>query len=1091
MAPPDHPQLSTAQGDNNLDPALREPQQVPPASEDGLFVAEEPSTDAHAAMVAHQRKLAKEFRFRCPPARSQPPAALHGAAASIFDISEPADESGIPTTGKCKGKRDTAATQFAKLKATHARKQRADTLSFEENVAFLRAQAEEEARLRKREADEAFEREPTPGGSSDYDDYVPDPLAAYHDTTTYSSMFADDSDGGDMLTKKRKSAGKDSNPAPKKRGRKAAGGTFDEPDDVLKRAQARAARGKKAGGAKTKGQPKRGGDMTNLNSIIGTNIFEDAARTKNLPTQPTFGDQLPTRRANALQALIASVPIGDKKAASHDKRALDAAIKDFTGQASVKPAPDGNWTVKGMRATLKAYQVMGTAFMRRRENASDMPKGGLLADQVNGRPHDKAKCRATLIVASPALVSQWYQEILRHTIPKRENKQHGMGRVLRHHAGHRVNSNDASELLGGADIVLTTYHEVCRSYPKAVIPPHLTTAAQKDAFWKEKYNRECGDLHQVKWLRVVLDEAQAIKNHLGHTSMACRALDARHRWCITGTPVLNGLSEFYPYFKFLKEPNTGSFKLFKKNFTDPDEPDGTQRLAALLRKFMIRRTHLDTLFNARLLDLPEPTEHTLWLEFSDVERQIYEIVKRRFVERINTIARQGNLEKQFNHIWTMILRLRQICAHILLIQSTIVDLLSREDFEKLNSISADEEEFNGEGISVLIHLRAILKKHKGAKTVEGGLQGAVIGETETVPMDVLCAENEDPSGQIGGKHGLSFRFRKYLSSFENTEQWEAIKERTTCVGCRQRPDDAQVTSCFHVYCKKCLQDLQHHAARRGHDQARCSECGEAYTSTQPCQDFTTFQQRESTRDGSSISPPAKKKESKDGELEDWISMRGEILPSAKTTAAKAQILNWIEEQPTAKIIIFTQFLPMVRILSKMCTTEGWGWLKYTGEMSHDAKEKAISTFEQDDSKKILIASLRSGGLGLNLTMARFVLCIDPWWNSAVEQQAFCRVFRIGQQHETRFTRFVVKNTIDAAMMAMKERKQMEIDQIMEDPKRNEQLTPKEVLRLFGPVGEDSDGHPFIFPDGEIDKNEHLRLPNVDKDDEMREMGNEE
>ncbi|KAK5160796.1 hypothetical protein LTS14_001809 [Recurvomyces mirabilis] len=1098
MAPPDNPQLSTAQEDDNLDPALHESQQIPPASEDALFVPEEPSMDAHAAMVEQQRKLAMQFRMRFPPPKSRAPAAQQEATASVFNTSGPADESGIPTTGK--GKRDPAVTQFAKLKATHTRKQRAGTLSFDENVAFLRAQAEEEARLRKREADEAFERELTPGGSSDYDDDIPDPLAVDHDTTTYSSMFADDSDGGDAPTKKRKSAAKDCNPAPKKRGRKAAGSAFDEPDDVLKRAQARAARGKKAGAAKTKGQSKRGANTTNLDSIMGTNIFEDTAQTRGLRAPPTFGDQVPTRRANALQALIASVPVEDRKIASSDKRALDAAIRDFTGQASVKPAPDGNFSVKGMRATLKPYQVIGTAFMRRRENASDKPLGGIIADamglgktvmmlanivstigdlqssseqssseacaddfQVNGRPRGKAKCRATLIVASPALVSQWYQEILRHTIPKRENRQHGMGRVLRHHAGYRVNSNDALELLGSADIVLTTYHEVCRSYPKAVIPPHLTTAAQKDVFWKEKYERDRGDLHRIKWLRVVLDEAQAIKNHLGHTSMACRALEVKHPWLVTGTPLQNSVKELYAYFRFLKQADIGSYRLFCANFCSPDDPDGTRKLAVFLNKIMIRRTHLDTLFNARLLDLPQPTEHTLWLEFSDVERQIYEIVKRRFVERINTIARQGHLEKQFNHIWTMILRLRQICAHILLIQSTIQDLLTREDFEKLNSITcANEDEFSDDGALVLIHLRAILKKHKGARTVEGGLQGAVIGETETVPMDVLYAENEDPSGLVGGKHGQSFRFRKYMRSLEAPEQWGAIKERSTCAGCRQAPEDAQLTSCNHIYCKKCLQDLQHHAARRGHDQARCAECGEAYTSTKPCQDFTTAQQRDSTGNGSSMPSASPPKKGKDDELEDWINMRGEVLPSAKTMAAKAQILNWMEEAPDAKIIVFTQFLPMVRIVSKMCNTEGWGWLKYTGEMSHDAKEKAISAFEQDDSKKILIASLRSGGLGLNLTMARFVLCLG----------------------------LVVKNTIDAAMVAMKERKQVEIDEIMEDPKRNERPTSAQLMKLFGPVGEE-DGHPFIFPNGEDEDNAHLRVPNVDKEDETRELGNEE
>ena len=71
-------------------------------------------------------------------------------------------------------------------------------------------------------------------------------------------------------------------------------------------------------------------------------------------------------------------------------------------------------------------------------------------------------------------------------------------------------------------------------------------------------------------------------------------------------------------------------------------------------------------------------------------------------------------------------------------------------------------------------------------------------------------------------------------------------------------------------------------------------------------------------------------------------------------------------------------------------------------------------------------------VGLNLTMASRVIVIDPWWNSASEQQAFCRVFRIGQKETTFMTRFCVKNTIDEELIRMQGRKQEEINGIMEN-----------------------------------------------------------
>jgi hypothetical protein len=132
----------------------------------------------------------------------------------------------------------------------------------------------------------------------------------------------------------------------------------------------------------------------------------------------------------------------------------------------------------------------------------------------------------------------------------------------------------------------------------------------------------------------------------------------------------------------------------------------------------------------------------------------------------------------------MILRLRQICGHILLVQGTVMDLLEREDFEKLNKITETEDEMSEEGADLLVHLRNVLKHNLGVKTIEGGIQGAVISENETVPVGVVDEQN--PEGQVGGKHGLSFRFRKYLDSLVNSEQWGVIAERTLCSGCRQK-----------------------------------------------------------------------------------------------------------------------------------------------------------------------------------------------------------------------------------------------------------------------------------------------------------------
>ena len=120
---------------------------------------------------------------------------------------------------------------------------------------------------------------------------------------------------------------------------------------------------------------------------------------------------------------------------------------------------------------------------------------------------------------------------------------------------------------------------------------------------------------------------------------------------------------------------------------------------------------------------------------------------------------------------------------------------------------------------------------------------------------------------------------------------------------------------------------------------------------------------------------------------------------ANLELVKAALMNYFEEDPLTKVIIYTQWRDMVKIFAKICATERWGHCKYTGEMSHEARSKSIHEFSTNPEKTILIASLLAGGLGLNLTAATKVLLIDPWWNSSVENQAFARY--VGTFNSTR------------------------------------------------------------------------------------------
>ncbi|MGC8861529.1 MAG: DEAD/DEAH box helicase, partial [Armatimonadota bacterium] len=84
---------------------------------------------------------------------------------------------------------------------------------------------------------------------------------------------------------------------------------------------------------------------------------------------------------------------------------------------------------------------------------------------------------------------------------------------------------------------------------------------------------------------------------------------------------------------------------------------------------------------------------------------------------------------------------------------------------------------------------------------------------------------------------------------------------------------------------------------------------------------------------------------------------------------------------------------------------------YTGDMSLDDRRRAVDSFQADPESRVLILSLKAGGLGLNLQAASYVFHFDRWWNPATERQAEDRSHRIGQTRGVNVYKYVCSNTI--------------------------------------------------------------------------------
>ena len=153
-----------------------------------------------------------------------------------------------------------------------------------------------------------------------------------------------------------------------------------------------------------------------------------------------------------------------------------------------------------------------------------------------------------------------------------------------------------------------------------------------------------------------------------------------------------------------------------------------------------------------------------------------------------------------------------------------------------------------------------------------------------------------------------------------------------------------------------------------------------------------------------------------------------------------------------KVIIFTQYVEMGNLIQELVSKKFKQEVLFLhGSQSMKEKARIINTFQEDESYKIFVATLKTGGTGLNLTAARNVIHYDLWWNPAVENQATDRVHRIGQDKDVMVYRLITKGTLEEAIDAISKRKvdlaekSISNDETFLTEMTNEEL--KEVLTL--------------------------------------------
>lgn len=305
-------------------------------------------------------------------------------------------------------------------------------------------------------------------------------------------------------------------------------------------------------------------------------------------------------------------------------RELGNRLQNFTGIKEVK-------IPQNLQASLRPYQQQGLnwlQFLREYDLAGILADDMGLGKTIQTLAHlltEKNSGRMTapsLIVVPTSMVAVWQVEAERFAPGLKVLALHGLQRKRRYHEINEV------------DVILTTYPLLIR-----------------DGEWLLSHEYYC----------LVLDEAQIIKNSRAKSTQIATALNAKHRICLTGTPLENRLEELWSIFNFLLPGLLGTRAQFRRLFINPIEKlgDGQRRdiLSQRIAPFLLRRTKKQV-----IEELPEKSEITTFVELGELQRDLYESVRLAMSTKVLEAIQTKSLSRSQLIVLEALLRLRQICC---------------------------------------------------------------------------------------------------------------------------------------------------------------------------------------------------------------------------------------------------------------------------------------------------------------------------------------------------------------------------------------------------------------------------------------------